>query len=318
MADLTYTPDGGDEINLGKCAPGYKSTIAGKWGVHTLPGQQGSLKEDLGDGDLRTTIRLQFPTTAEYDAIVPILATKRRGVLLHPTRGARQSVIRELREEQTWTESGDARLVDVDFEDAVVGQASGFRAGPAARSQTVVQQSYAADEAMTTLRETIFARPNLAARTLVVTAQTACTASTTAARSYATSAMEAFSLGLYGPTTRQDLLALTPLVQNVLITTCLVSSAADIQTTINALEIMLFSATQLDEAIRAAQPIPVTVFIRQQPGQSVYSFAQSRYGRTALNPAQMRDRVSLIMRLNPNIQRPSLIPEGTAVVCPVQ
>ena len=44
MADLTYTPDGGDEINLGKYAPGYKSIVAGKWGVHTLPGQQGSLK----------------------------------------------------------------------------------------------------------------------------------------------------------------------------------------------------------------------------------------------------------------------------------
>ena len=318
MATLTYTPDGGQELDLGKYAPGYKSTIAGKWGVHTLPGQQGSLKEDLGDGDLKTTIRLQFPTVEEYNAYVPILATQRRGVLLHPTKGSRQTIIRELTEEQTWTESGDARLVDVTFEDAVVGQASGFRAGPAARAQALTQQSYAADESMGTLRETIFGRPSLDARSRVVTAQAACTASTTASREYANAAMESFSLGLYGPTTRQQLISLPPLVEQALVSIRLVSSAADIQTTINALEIMLFSAAQLDEAIRAAQPIPITVHIRQQPGQSVYSFAQSRYGQLPLTPAQMRDRVGLIMRLNPQIRRPDLIPAGTAIVCPVQ
>lgn len=318
MADLTYTPDGGAEINLGKYAPGYKSAIAGKWGVHVLPGQQGSLKEDLGDGDLKTSVRLQFVTPDDYNAVVPVLSTKRRGLLLHPTRGSRQTVIRELREERTWTESGNATMVDVEFEDAVVGQAYGFKAGPSARSGTVVSSSYGADQAMAELRTVIFARPNLLARSAVVSAQAACTASTTAARSYAAAALDAFALGLYGPTTRQNLLALTPLVQDALIATRLVSSAADIQPTINALEIMLFSATQLDQAIRDAQPIPITVTIRQQPGQSIYSFAQMRYGQSALTSAQMRDRASLILRLNPQIRRPSLIPEGTQVVCPVQ
>lgn len=317
MADFTYTPDDGEEINLGKYAPGFRSSIAGKWGKHVLPGQQGSLKEDLGDGDLRTSVKLQFPTREEYDAVVPVLSRKRRGILLHPRRGARQTVIMELREEVAYTESGEATLVDVEFEDAVVGQAFGFRAGPASRASTVVDSSLVADQAVADLRTVIFLRPNLLARQYVITAQANVNAGTTAARSYANTALEAFSFGLYGPTTRANLLALTPLVQTALVTTRLVSSAADIQPTINALEVMLFSATQLDEAIRAAQPIPITTRIRQTPGQSVYSLAQQAYGRSGKTAAEMRELVGLIMRLNPQIRRPSLIPEGTAVVRPV-
>lgn len=317
MADFTYTPDDGDEINIGKYAPGFRSAIAGKWGKHVLPGQQGSLKEDLGDGDLRTSVKLQFPTREEYDAVVPVLSRKRRGILLHPRRGARQTVIMELREEVTYTESGEATIVDVEFEDAVVGQAFGFRAGPAARASSVTDSSHVADQAISDLRTVIFSRPSLTARQFVLVAQQNVNTSTAAARSYADTAMEAFTFGLYGPTTRASLLALTPLVQNSLVTTRLVSSAADIQTTVNALEVMLFAATQLDEAIRAAQPIPITTRIRQTPGQSVYSLAQQAYGRSGKTSAQMRELVGLIMRLNPQIRRPSLIPEGTAVVRPV-
>jgi hypothetical protein len=205
----------------------------------------------------------------------------------------------------------------VDLEDAVVGQASGFRAGPSALSQKVTEQSVATDAFMLTLRQRVFARPDLGARALAVAAQDAVTASTTAARAYATTAQEAFTLGLYGPTTQQDLIALTPLVQAGLRAVRLVGSAADIQDTIIGSEVMLYAATQLDAAIRAAQPIPITSIVRQQPGQSIYSFAQQHYSQSGKTPAQMRDLVGLILRLNKNIRTPSLIPDGTRVVRPV-
>lgn len=319
MPDFTYTPiEGSPEINLGKYAPGLESQIVGRWGRHVIPGQRGDLKEDLGEGSLLTRVKLQFvgKTEQDYYIVIPALSKRRRGVLLHPRRGARQTVVVSIREEINYTERGNSTLVDVDFEDAVVGQADSFRSGPSARAQAVVSQADLADAAMEVLRSKIFARPDLIARAAAVVAVSKVSASTSAARAYAAAAQESFSLGLYGPSVEAQLKALPPLVQDSLISLRKVSTAADVTETSLALEVMLFNASQLDVAVRQAQPIPIDTVVTRQPGQSIYAFVQQHYGRSTKTPAQMRDLVGLILRLNRQIRRPSLIPAGTVVVRP--
>jgi hypothetical protein len=317
VADFTYKPDDGSEINLGKYAPGLKSSIQGRWGRHVLPGQQGDLKEDLGDGSLRTTVRLNLITKDDYNAVVPVISRKRRGLLVHPRRGTRQSVITDITEDIEYTERGEVTIVDVVFEDAVVGQASGFRAGPSARSQQVVSLGQTVLGAVLALRERIFRSPDLGLRTLMLSAQDKTTSTVSAATDYANAAQEAFTFGLYGPSVQAQLLALPPQVQDSIVALRLVGPSADTQDTVFGLESMLFAATQLDVAIRAAQPIPITTYVRRQPGQSIWSFVQQHYGTSGKTPADMRNMATLILRLNKQIRNPVLIREGTAVVRPV-
>ncbi len=316
---LTYTPDGGDEINLGQYAPGFESSIQGRWGRHPIPGQQGDLKEDLGDGSLQTTVHLQFVgrKSQDYYAVIGVLTSKRRGVLLHPRRGPRSSIVVSIRERVEWTTQGnESTFVDVVFEDAVLNTGGQFAAGPSARTSQVNNESAKADTAAQTLRETVFQRPDLAVRARAIAMQAAVGSATTAARSYASAALEAFSLGLYGPPLQNQLRALVPMVAAAQAAARLVGPAADIQATSLALEVMLFSATQLDVAIEAAQPIPIRTLVTRQPGQGIYAFVQQHYGNSGKTPDQMRALVGLILRLNRQIGRPSMIPSGTWITRP--
>lgn len=319
MADFTYTPINGQEIDLGKYAGGVESEVSGRWGRHPIPGQKGDLKEDLGDGSLATTVTLQFvgKTRADYEPVIGAMARNRRGVLLHPRRGARQSVITRFRERISYTDSGEATFVTVYFEDAVIGQADAFTSGPSARAQQVVNQSNAADQASADLQAQIFSRPNLQARTFMVQAASLVSASTTTARAYAAAAQESFSFGTYDPLVQAQLIAMPAQVQAATAALQKVSGAADIQETVLALEVMLFSATQLDAAIRAAQPVPIEIQITKSPGQNVYHLCQQRYGRTGKTPADMRQLAQTILRLNPTITNPALIPLGAQLVVPV-
>jgi len=319
MPGFAFTPIDGTEIDLGKYAPGLKFDITGRWGRHPIPGQKGDLKEDLGDGSLKTRVRLQFvgKTQNDYYTVLSALSKSRRGTLLHPRRGGRSTVITNISEEVLYTERGDTTLVDVDFEDAIIGQASDFRAGPSARAQQVVAQSQLADQAMTTLQSTVFLRPILLTRQLVLVASAQVSAATAAARVYASAAQDAFSLGLYDPSVQAQLLALPPLVQVANIALRGVGPAADIQETVLALEVMLFAATQLDAAVRAEQLIPINTTVSRSPGQSIYAFVQQHYGRSGKTPPEMRDLVGLILRLNRQIRRTALIPQGTVIVRPV-
>ncbi len=318
MPNYTFTPEGGTEIDLGKYSPRLRSQIAGRWGRHPIPGQRGDLKEDLGDGSLMTTVPLEFVgrTQPDYYVVIPALSKTRRGVFLHPRRGSRQSVITAIREEIDYSTKGDSTLVELDIEDAVIGQADNFKAGPSARRQNVEAQSRAADDAMSALLSTVFARPALQPRVFAREAAVLVSASTAAARTYAAAAQDAFSLGVYGPSIQAQLKALPAQVQGSLQALRLVGPAADIQDTVLALEAMLFAATQLDIAIRAAQPVPIETRITRQPGQSLYAFVQQHYQRSGKTAADMRNLVGLIRRLNPQIRRPSLIVAGTVVVRP--
>jgi hypothetical protein len=316
---ITYTPDGGVERDLGQYAPGFESSIQGRWGKHPIPGNTGDLKEDLGDGSLSTTVQLQFVGTKanDYYAVVKDLTTKRRGVLLHPRRGSRPTVVMSIRERCDWTMQGnETTIVDVTFEDAVLNTASQFAAGPSARTAQVNNQAAAADSAAQTLCDKVFQRPNLTLRARAITMQAAVGSATNAARTYAAAALEAFALGLYGPPLQNQLRALPPLVLNAQNAARLTGVAADTQMTILALELVNFAATQLDMAIRSAQPIPIETPVTRHPGQSIYAFVQQHYGRSGKAPADMRALVGLILRLNRQIRRPSLIPSGTLVVRP--
>lgn len=319
MPNFSYTPIDGQEIDLGKYVPGFESQIAGRWGRHVIPGQRGDLKEDLGDGSLHTHVRLQFvgKTQADYDVVIPAMSKSRRGTLLQPRRGSRRTVITSFREEVLYTDRGESTLVDVDFEDEVVGQADSFRPGPSARAQEVVSQSRAADSAAKTLQDKTFSKPDLVIRAYSLSASAAVGSATAAARTYAAAAQDAFSLGFYGPSVQAQLRSLPPLVQAAQGALRLVGAAADTQETVLALEVMLFASTQLDVAIREAQPIPIETKITRAPGQSIYAFVQQHYGRSGKTPAEMRSLVTLILQLNRQIRRPSLISSGTILVRPV-
>lgn len=319
MPGFTYTPIDGTEIDLGQYAPGFQAEIAGRWGRHPIPGQNGEWKEDLGDGSLKTQVRLQFvgKTAPDYYTVVPALSKSRQGTLLTPRRGARSSVIISIREEVQFVERGnETTIVDVTFEDRVVGEAFSFKSGPSARAQEVVARADEADATCAELREKIFLRPNLSVRALMVTAQSLVSTATTAARTYSAAAQEAFSLGLYDPIVQAQLLAMPPQVQAATAALQAVSTAADIQDTILTMEVMLFAATQLDVAVRAAQPIPIETTITRSPGQSIYGLVQQCYGKSGKKPADIRALAGLILRLNPQIRRPSLIPQGFVVVRP--
>lgn len=319
MPGFTYTPKGGKEIDLGKYAPGFQAEIAGKWGVHPIPGQRGAWKEDLGDGDLKTQVRLQFvgKTAPDYYEVIPAISATRQGVLLSPRRGARQSIIRNIREEVQFVERGNnTTVVDVFFEDRVIGEADSFRGGPSAFNQKIRSSVTDVIVLVASLRELIFSRPDLVIRALMVKAQELVFAATDTAVAYAESAQTAFSLGLYDPTVQAQLLTITPQVQAATAALQAVSTAADIQATVLAMEVMLFSATQLDVAVRAAQPIPIETTITRTPGQSIYAFVQQCYGTSGRKPADIRALAGLILRLNPEIRRPLFIRTGTVVVRP--
>lgn len=318
MTNFAYKPDGGTQIDLGKYAPGIESEIAGRWGRHVIPGQQGSLKEDLGDGDLKSSFTLQFvgKNKADYSSVMAAMTKTRRGELLHPRRGTRKTIIDRFRERVRYTEMGEATIVDVFVEDAVIGQADSFTSGPSAFSQQAMMQAETADRQNAALRMTVFARPNLKARSLYVAASAMVSAATAATRTYAAAAQQAFTLGLYDPIVQGQLLGLPPLVRTATAGLQAVGPAADIQETVLALEVMLFVSTQLDVAIRAAQPIPIESEISRSPGQSIYAFVQQHYGRSGKSPADMRALVGLILRLNRQIRTPMLIPFGQVVVRP--
>lgn len=318
MARLAYKPIDGPSIDLGQYIPGFQSEIAANWGEHRIPGQRGKLMEDLGDGSLVTNVRLQFVgrTEQDYYTVIPAMAKRRQGTLDHPRRGSRSVVIRRFREEVQYTDRGDATMVDVVFEDQIVERVDAFTNGPSAQAQQVTAQANFADVSAASFRQKVFSRTNLTARMLADLALTAVTASTTAATNYATAAQEAFSLGFYDPAVRAQLLALSPSVQAAEEALRRAGTAADVQDTIINLEVMLYSARQLDAAILANQPVPIEQRVTRSPGQSIYAFVQAHYGKTGRTSNEMRDLASLILRLNPQIRRPSLIPVDTVVVRP--
>ncbi len=316
---LTFTPDGDDELDLGIYAPGFKSAIQNRWGKHPIPGQQGSLKEDLGADDLQTTVTLQFvgEVSQDYYDIIGTLTAKKRGMLLHPRRGARSSVVVSVTERVEWTTQGnETTIVDIVFADAALNTGGQFAAGPSARESQVQNQLQAANDAMAALDELAFSRSDIDAREMTVVATDKVTAATEATGSYATDALDAFSLGTYGPSLQNELKALPVLVASAQDAVRAIGAAADTQSTILALEVMLFAATQLDTAIQAAQPIPIRTLITRHPGQGIYAFVQQHYGNSGKTPSAIRNLAALILRLNPQIRRPSLIPSGTTVTRP--
>lgn len=319
MTDFNYKPLDGREIDLSRYVPGFESEIAGQWGKHRIPGQRGVLQEDLGEGALTTVVELQFAgaTLVEYAAVMNDMNRRRRGLLFHPRRGARQVVITRFRERVKYTDSGEATLVQVFFEDAVVVVVDQFKNGPSAAAQQVTAQALFVEQAVATYRARVFQARDLLRRKLVTAAEIATLASTAAAQTYSTQAQEAFTFGLYDPAVRAQLNGLPPLVQ--VAQTALRASGRpfEIQDPVTGLEVMLYAARQLDAAIRANQPIPVETEVTRSPGQGIYAFVQQHYGRSGKTPDELRNLADLILRINPKVRRPSMIPVGTWLIRPV-
>ena len=105
-----------------------------------------------------------------------------------------------------------------------------------------------------------------------------------AARTYADAALDAFSSALLARASRRSCWRCCPRCRNRFFQLRRVGPAADIRRRAGA-GIDALSATQLDIAIRAAQPVPIQTRVTRQPGQSIYAFVQQHYGRSGKSPA---------------------------------
>jgi len=322
---LTYTPSQGgiEPINLGRWAPGFTSEIDGKWGVHQLPGQRGQLMEDLGDGALITPVQLIFsgPTAiTDYNTVLDAITKTRRGTLMHPRRGKKNVIVRKVREEVRWTERGDTTIVDITFEESTLNQPDQFKGGPSVYASNVQNQAKAANDAAAAQSARIarraFSYAIIALRRVMATAQFLVNNAAAGCVSYADAALLAFSQSAFDAALQIQLRGLPPSVQAAQVAIRKCGPPSEVQPTIIALERMLYSCAQLDAAIRANQPVPVETEITAPGGQSVYAFVMQYYAGKQKTPAEMRDLVRLILRLNKNIRTPNLIPQGTIVVRP--
>jgi hypothetical protein len=318
MARLTYTPNGGQPIEIGKWAPGFTAEVEGKWGSHQLPGQRGQLMEDLGDGALSMPVQLIFIDPADYDSVIPAISKTRRGKIQHPRRGAKNVVLRRIREEIRWTDRGDATVVDLLFEEATLGRADDFKQGPSVQASAAKEQAQKAHDAAASqtakVAKRAFSYSVIALRKMLATSSYLIGVAAAGAVSYADAAMLAFAQGLYDPALKQQLRSLPPLVLAAQTALRKTGTAADTYAADIALERMLFACTQLDAAIRAAQPVPIEREVTRPGGQSVYALVASAY--PSKSASELRALVTLVLRLNPNLRRPDCIPQGTIVVRP--
>lgn len=338
-------------IDLGKYAPGVDSEKRGKWVGHSIPGQKGLLQEDLGDGAWADTVQLALMTQAEYDEVIPELERNRRGDFETPRHGTRRAVLKRIKESILWTQRGEATLATLEFEDAALNQPDNARRGVVERGQAAVAQCKVAESKVQLLREKVYAvrALNLRARQTVLDAEKRVKGYTSEVRGYVGTLFELYStlqltfdtaLGLAaqlaatpaGLTARlsgqvqtsvrnyqESVTRLRTLPRQYEEAAAAVRAAgrspADSQPTIRSMELALYEATQADRAYRASQPLTISTEVRRAPGQSIYAFVQQHYaGRKT--PAQMRALVRQILRMNPNLRNPALIPHGTFVERP--
>lgn len=338
-------------VDLGRYAPGVDSEKRGKWVGHSIPGQSGLLQEDLGDGAWADTVQLALMTQADYDAVIPVLERNRRSDLETPRHGTRRAVLKRIRESVLWTQRGEAVLATLEFEDAALNQPDNARRGVVERGQAAVSQAKQAESKVQLLREKVFAvrALNLRARQAVIDADTKVRGYTSEVRGYVGILFDLYStlqltydtaLGLAaqlaatpaGLTARlsgqvqtsvrnyqESVTRLRTLPKQYEDAAAAVraagSSPADSQPTIRAMELSLHEATQADKAYRASQPLTISTEVRRAPGQSIYAFVQQYYAGKK-TPAQMRAIVRQILRMNPNLRNPALIPQGTFIERP--
>jgi hypothetical protein len=342
-----------DDVDLHKWAPGFESGIKGKWAEHPIIGASNALQEDQGDGVLNTTVRLEITDDKDsgqtarqvYNNLVIRLTQRRRGTLVHPLRGSRESILDEIKESMQWTTQGNIITLQITFKDAATNVQADYRDGDAAAAQAVRLQAENAQQGASDQQTRVFSRSslNLVARRYALDALDRVNQYAAAATSYAQLAVEANSGGLLqlatlltlppgvtptgatqGQTIRASLrlakqvsqaLRLLPAsMQAASDAVRLSGSVAEVQPTINALEMSLAAATRLDAAIQAALPVPIT-FTVEFP-LSIYQIAQERYAGMRKTPQQLRALVQVMLAMNPQLHSPERVPVGTRLVRP--
>lgn len=337
-------------IDLGKYAPGVDSEKRGRIVEHPIPGQNGVLLEDLGDGAWQDTVQLALLTPEDYDAVVPVLEKNRRGDLETPRHGTRRAMLKRIRESIMWTQRGEATLVTLEFGDAALNQPDNARRGVIERGQAAVSQAKVAESKIQLVREKVYKvrALNLQARAAVLGAEKKVLAFTSEVRGYVGLLFDLWStlqltfdtaLGL-AATLAQQGAGLTQRVAGQLQGTTrnyqesvvrlrslprqyeeaaravrASSGIADSQPVVRSMELALYESTQADRAYRASQPLTISTEVRRAPGQSIYAFVQQHYAGKK-TPQQMRAIVRQILRMNPNLRNPALIPQGTFVERP--
>lgn len=342
-----------DDVDLHKWAPGFESGIKGKWAEHSIIGASNALQEDQGDGVLSTNVRLEIPDDKEsgqtarqvYNNLVIRLTQRRRGTLVHPLRGSRESILEEIRESMQWTTQGNIITLQVTFKDAATNVQADFRNGDAAAAQEIRIQTANAQQGASDQRARIFSRSslNLTARRYALNAMDLVNQYAQAATDYASLAVDANTGGLLQLTAlltlpsgvtpagatqgqairaslrlakqvSQALLLLPPSMQAASDAVRSSGSVAETQPTINALELSLAAATRLDAAIQAALPVPI-IFTVDFP-LSIYQLAQERYAGSRKTPQQQRALVQVMLAMNPQLHSPERVPAGTRMVRP--
>ena len=311
MAYLSY---GG--MKLSDYMPGFESELPRVWGEHRIPGQRGKLLEDLGEGSLATSVVLQFVGAKrnDYTKVAEHFQKNPRADLVHPLRGTRRTAWKRWREKQEFTKAGDAVIVEISFEDAVLSQPDDFKAGVSAAAQEAQAQGAAAEASAQAYQAKVNARPDLALRARVNAVVAQVHTVVVMINQYAAAAKSAFQLGVFNPASVNALVTIPPLVSAVTVQLNAAGRPLDIQSTVRSLEMALKACTDLDRQIKAAQPIPIETTVMRTPGQSIYSFVQQWY--PGVQRVKQREIAMSILRLNRQIKRPSLIPMGTVVTRP--
>lgn len=366
-----------DGVSLHEWAPGFDSGIKGKWAEHALIGRKGALQEDQGDGVLGTNVTLVFADNRgsgsstdsdskrkaiygktareQYDAVMAAITKRRRGVLVHPLRGSRQSILDEIKESMEWTQKGNTITVQLKFLDAELDFVEQFRGGSAALAQQAMAQVQQAQVGTQEQQQRIFGRStlNLPARQAALTAVSMVNTYAEQVNTYATLALQASNAGLAQlagileqPATpgatgvaqaaalaagtaplsiraalqqlgevRQRGRQLPAAMQLATEAVRLSGSVPETQGTVTALELSLASCTALGLALQESQPVPIVGPPVTAP-VSVYQFVQERYRGSGKTPAQLRALVQLVLALNPQLRTPARIPLGTELVRP--
>lgn len=301
-------------IDLHKYCPDLRDSFGPRFAGRTLWGRDGARQEEGGNAPRRCKVKLNFAGDewqSDISRVLGGIVARPRGTLIHPILGSFQAVCKQPIEASfDPSQKGACYEVDLTFEEDAYDKRITFEKGPAGQAQEVTRQTSLADEATVLLQTTTYAKYTIGPvairlRRLVDRAVELTGTFTSAANSYAATALEQFNSGVWDPSLETQLKTLPtlakPAIQGV---RPLGHQAYDATTAIN---LALKAATDMDLAVRASFPIPIMYPIRQK--MSLFDVCQVLYPhKTKTQRLALWEQILRINRLDrPDVLLPSRI-----------
>lgn len=241
--------------------------------AHQYPHRSGARQEERGDPPRRCRYTLEFGGADWRKALGEILGpmvAKPRGVLVDPIFGKLRCVLKPIQGHFLPVQKGNFYGCTLTFEEDTLDQRIQVQKGPAALSQDVGDAADGADAAALSLKDELFARyaTGLSAqhvRTRVLLSQASVSTATSAARAYATAALDQYTSGVWDPSLDHQLGALPTLISLAEASVRDVAPASVYTFDVAAnLEVATRAAQDLDFSIRANLPPPIVHEIREK------------------------------------------------------